>query len=221
MKKIRILIADDHSVVRIGLAALFKTVPDFEVVGTAKDGEEAAAKTLAEKPDVVIMDLLMPGLNGIDATKEIVARTRASRSPSPGGTDQQPRPRVLILTTFATSDGIMHAFDAGASGAVLKTSSDEELIASIRRIASGDDHYLSDEVRQLICEDPPVEELTKRQREILEDVTRGLTNSDIANHFGIREASVKEHLVGIFGKIGASNRAEAVAIALRKHLLKI
>ena len=207
MKRIRILIADDHAVVRIGLSALFGTEKDLEVVGVAANGDEAVAKALALKPDVVVMDLMMPGKSGIEATNEIVKA--------------DPSIRILLLTTYATSDGIMRTLDAGASGAILKTAPDDEIVSSIRKVYQGERRHLSAEVRQLLADDPPIRELTDRQLGILGSITRGLTNSDIARQFGIREVSVKEHLARIFNKIGAANRAEAVAIVLRKHLLKI
>lgn len=206
MTKIDILIVDDHAVVRIGLAALFRTESGLNVVGQAKNGEEAIKMADALRPNVVIMDLMMPGLSGVEATQAILKA--------------HPETKVIVLTTFGTSDGIAHAIEAGASGAFMKTADDADLIAGVRAVAAGQ-KVISDEIRQLLAEDPPVPELTVRQLEILDYVTRGFTNQDIARNLGIRESSIKEHLMGIFEKIGASNRAEAVAIALRKHLLKI
>lgn len=206
MTKIDILIVDDHAVVRIGLAALFRTESELNVVGQAKNGEEAIKMVDALHPNVVIMDLMMPGLSGVEATQAILKA--------------HPETKVIVLTTFGTSDGIAHAIEAGASGAFMKTADDADLIAGVRAVAAGQ-KVISDEIRQLLAEDPPVPELTVRQLEILDYVTRGFTNQDIARNLGIRESSIKEHLMGIFEKIGASNRAEAVAIALRKHLLKI
>lgn len=206
MTKIDILIVDDHAVVRIGLAALFRTESGLNVVGQANNGEEAIKMADALHPNVVIMDLMMPGLSGVEATQAILKA--------------HPETKVIVLTTFGTSDGIAHAIEAGASGAFMKTADDADLIAGVRAVAAGQ-KVISDEIRQLLAEDPPVPELTVRQLEILDYVTRGFTNQDIARNLGIRESSIKEHLMGIFEKIGASNRAEAVAIALRKHLLKI
>lgn len=205
-KDIRILIADDHAIVRIGLAALFKTERGFCVIGQAANGTEAIRLAGDLNPDVVIMDLMMPDLSGVEATQAIL-RAR-------------PETRVVVLTTFGTSDGIARALEAGACGAFLKTANDADLIAGVRAVAAGG-AAVSAEVRQLLAEDPAVPELTSRQCEILDYVTRGFTNPDIAHTLGIRESSVKEHLMDIFGKIGAANRAEAVAIALRKQLLKI
>ena len=204
--KIKILIADDHAIVRIGLSALLKTESDLSVVGVAKDGEEAVADALRLNPDVIVMDLMMPKKSGVEATAEIHARL--------------PDTKIIILTTFAASDGIKHALDAGATGAVMKTAEDAELVSIIRAVAAGDT-VISDEIQQLLTEDPPAEDLTPRQLEILESVTRGFTNADIAKQFGIREQSVKEHISTILAKIGAANRSEAVAITMRKHLLKI
>jgi DNA-binding NarL/FixJ family response regulator len=203
--KIKILIADDHAIVRIGLSALLKTESDLSVVGVAKDGEEAVAEALRLNPDVSVMDLMMPKKNGVEATAEIHERL--------------PGTKIIILTTFAASDGIKHALDAGATGAVMKTAEDAELVSIIRTVAAGGT-VISDEIQQLLTEDPPAEELTPRQLEILESVTRGFTNADIAKQLGLREQSVKEHISAILVKIGAANRSEAVAIAMRKHLLK-
>ena len=204
--KIKVLIADDHAIVRIGLSALLKTEPDLSVVGVAKDGEEAVAEALRLKPDVLVMDLMMPKKNGVEATAAIHERL--------------PDTKIVILTTFAASDGIKHALDAGATGAVMKTAEDAELVSIIRAVAAGGT-VISSEIRQLLTEDPPTEELTPRQLEILESVTRGFTNADIAKQLGLREQSVKEHISAILVKIGAANRSEAVAITMRKHLLKI
>ena len=206
MNKIHVLIADDHAVVRIGLSALLETEPDISVVGVAKDGEEAVAEALRLKPDVMIMDLMMPKKTGVEATSEILAAL--------------PGTKIIVLTTFAASDAIAHALDAGASGAVMKTAEDAELVSIIRTVASGG-RVVSEEIQKLLAEDPPAEKLTARQLDILESVTRGLTNADIAKQLGLQEQSVKEHISAIFAKIGASNRSEAVSIALRKHLLKL
>ena len=205
-QKIKVLIADDHAIVRIGLSALLKTEPDLSIVGTAKDGEETISEAFRLKPDVIIMDLMMPKKSGVEATAAIHARLPATK--------------IVILTTFAASDGIKHALNAGATGAVMKTAEDAELVSIIRAVAAGG-MVISDEIRQLLTQDPPAEELTPHQLEILESVTHGFTNADIAKQFGIREQSVKEHLTSIFAKIGAANRSEAVAITLRKHLLKL
>jgi DNA-binding NarL/FixJ family response regulator len=206
MKKIRIIIADDHAVMRMGLIALFDTVGEFEVVAEAADGEEAVELATRYRPDVVIMDLVMPILDGVSATEKI--------------TKSCPDVRVLLLTTYGSSDGIAHALDAGASGAVLKSASNDELIAAIKAVAAGQ-KSISGDVQRLLQDDPPIKPLTPRQAEILSYVTRGLTNQDIAKVLGIRVDSVAQNLSAIFAKLNAANRAEAITIALRKHLLKL
>ena len=204
--RIRILIADDHAIVRMGLASLLGTQEGFEIVGDAEDGEMAVKKALKLKPDVVIMDLMMPKKDGAEATAEIHAAL--------------PETKILILTTFGTSDGIANALNSGASGALMKNSPNDQLVKALRTVAAGG-RAISDEVERLMEEDPPAKALTPRQMEILEGMTRGLTNQDIAHELGIREDRVKGHVNTIFAKLGAANRTEAVAIALRKHLLRL
>ena len=203
--KIRILIADDHKMVRDGLAALLGTKRDLEVIGAVGNGQEAVEKALALKPNVVIMDLMMPIMDGVEATREI--RKAA------------PTVQILVLTTFGTSDGIAHAIEAGALGAMMKSADHEELAEAIRKVAGGE-QAISEEVALQMKIDPPVPNLTPRQMEILDSMVRGLNNLDIAKQLGIRRDGVKEHVNAILTKIGASNRTEAVAIARRKHLLK-
>lgn len=206
MKKIKILIADDHAVVRIGLASLFSAKPDLEVVGQAKNGEIAVRDAKRLSPDVVVMDLMMPGMDGIETT-------RAIRSSVPNA-------KILVLTSCTASDSIARALEAGAQGAIMKSAENSELIAAIRKIASGA-KYISPEIKTLMENDPPVTGLTGRQTEILQSLTRGLTNKDIAKQLDLSIRSVEDHVDRILERIGAANRAEAVAIALRKHLLKI
>ena len=204
-RKIKVLIADDHMIVRAGLAALLGTEKDIDVIGQAKNGVEAVRETQRLAPDVVIMDLMMPKKNGVEATVEILARV--------------PGVKIIILTTFGTSDGIAHALDAGAKGAILKNADNSMLAKAIRKVAAGGE-YISPEIRQQIATDPPIPELTPRQLDILSSMVRGFTNRDIARQLGIRQDGVDEHVNAILKKIGAANRTEAVAIALRKHLLK-
>ena len=204
--KITVLIADDHKMVRLGLAAIFETEPDIQVVGLAANGEEAVAQAADLHPNVVIMDLMMPVMDGVAATAEIHRRL--------------PDVNVLILTTFDTSDGIAYALESGASGALAKNADNDELTAAIRKIARGE-RAVSPEIQRQLEIDPPIPVLTARQKEILNYMIRGLTNTDIARQLGIRPDGVKEHINAILLKTGAANRTEAVAIALRKHLLKI
>lgn len=200
----RILIADDHAIVRMGLASLLGTQDGFEIVGDAEDGEMAVKKALKLKPDVIIMDLMMPKKDGATATAEIHAAL--------------PETKILILTTFGTSDGIANALNSGACGALMKNSPNSQLVEAIRTVARGE-RAISDEVERLLEEDPPAKALTPRQLEILGGLVRGLTNREIALSLGIREDRVKGHVNAIFSRLNAANRTEAVAIALRKHLL--
>ena len=205
-RNLKILIADDHSVVRAGIRALLETESDFEVVGEAVNGLIAVKEAARLKPDVVIMDLMMPEMDGVEATRQICS--------------QVPSAHVLLLTTFSTSDVIMEALEAGAIGALMKSVEDSSLISAIRKVANGES-CIAQSVRELLKSDPPVPKLTTRQLEILESITQGLTNGDIAEKLSIRADSVNFHVMAILNKLGAANRAEAVAIAMRKHLLKI
>ena len=205
-RKTKVLVADDHLVVRMGLATLINAEPDMEVVGEAADGIEAVDKALELQPDVVIMDLMMPGMDGIEATKELLAKA--------------PESKILILTTFGTSNGINNALEAGAMGAVMKNCDFSELADAIRAVASGK-RYVAADVERILVADPPVAALSPRQMEILQSIVRGLSNPDIAKQLGISVDMVKEHVESLFQKIGAANRTEAVAIAFRKHLLKM
>ena len=204
--EIKVLIADDHAVVRMGLSALLGAEDDIEVVGEAKNGEETVREALRLMPDVVVMDLVMPKKDGVAATAELRERL--------------PSARVLILTSYSTSDGIAHAIEAGAAGALMKSAENESLISAIRAVHAGK-RVIPAGVKRLMAEDPPVPELSPRQLEILASITKGLSNDDIAKQLGIGRASIKTHVLALFQKLGAANRAEAVAIALRKHLLKI
>ena len=205
-KPLRILIADDHAVVRRGLRSLIQTEKDLLVIGEASNGIEAVESTLRLKPDVVIMDLIMPEKSGAEALAEIMA--------------QIPETRIIILTTFGTVDDMARAIESGAAGALLKTSDENELIAAIRTVAANG-YAISSEVQQLMAENPPAPQLTSRQLEVLNSMSQGFSNADIAGQLGIKEFSVREHVAGIMAKLEASNRAEAVAIALRKRLLEL
>ena len=205
MKNIRVLIADDHAIVRHGLCALLGTERGIEVVGEAKDGNEAVARTKQLAPDVVIMDIVMPRKDGVEATEEIRAAA--------------PSAKIVVLTSFGTSDKISRAIEAGATGALMKTAEDRELLSTIRTVASGG-RVISPAVRKLISTDPPAPELTPRQLEILQAMARGLTNKDIAKMFSIRTDGVNEHVLAILAKLGAANRTEAVATAIRKQLIR-
>ena len=203
---IRILIADDHTVVRTGLKTILGLQRGFKVVGEAIDGEDAVSAVRRLHPDVVIMDLMMPVVDGATATERIVR--------------ENPDTKVVILTTYTSSDDISRALSAGALGALAKTANNAELVTAIRSAVRGEE-YIAPEIAQTLAEDPPTRELTAKQLDILQAVTRGLTNEDIANLLGISPNSVKKQLKSIFAKLGVASRTEAAAIALRKNLLKI
>jgi len=206
MKTIRVFLADDHGLLRLGLATLIEFNDDLEIVGDAENGEQTVERVCQLKPDVVIMDLMMPILDGVGATKLIKERL--------------PKTKVLILTSYGTSADVSRAVRAGASGALVKDTPNDELIDSIRRIAAGESVF-SSEIERLIADEPAPLEFTQRQLEVLNAVTRGFSNAEIGKMLGISADAVRQHIMKICEALGAANRTEAVAIALRKHLLKI
>jgi len=206
MKKVKILVADDHTIVCTGLTALLKTVSDFSVVGSAKDGAEAIALAVERQPDVVVMDILMPVMDGVEATQRI--------------REKAPHVQVLVLTSVGTAESIARALEAGAIGAVMKDAPNESLIEAIRSVARGE-RAVAEDIQNMMDSEPPLPELTPRQQDVLLSMARGLSNKDISKQLSICEDRVKQHRDAIFSKLGAANRTEAVAIALRKHLLKI
>ena len=204
--KLKILIVDDHAIVRDGLAAILKFQKDMTVVGEADDGQSAIQKAQELRPDVILMDLMMPNINGADATAAIK--------------QVLPKTQILLLTSYGTSAELSRAFRNGATGAITKSLPKEELLAAIRNVAAGQ-RVASTEIEQTLKEDATTPSLTPRQLEILQSLTRGLTNDDIAREFGLSKAGVKFHLLTIFRKLNVSNRTEAVGLASRKHLFKV
>ena len=205
MKQTRILLADDHVLLRRGLATLLCSQRGFSVVGEASNGQEAVVLTDKLNPDLVIMDLSMPVMDGVEATRRILK--------------VNPKTRILLLTTFGTSLDVARAVQAGAVGALVKDTGEDELIAAIRKIVAGDTVF-SPEIKPLL-QMPPPPELSDRQAEVLENLVRGLASDAIAANLGITTNAVNKHIEALRKKLGAANRTEAVAIALRKHLLKI
>lgn len=207
MKSITVMLVDDHAIFRMGLASLLGTARGIKVVGDAGDGETAVTKALELRPDLILMDLLMPGgMDGAETTRKLL--------------ELWPEAKVVILTTYETADGIGHALDAGAKGAIVKKAEFDELTKAIKAVAEGET-YVSDEIREVLKSSATCPPLSPRQADVLSLVSLGLSNDDIAYKLGISAPVVRDYLKAVMAKIGAANRAEAVAIAMRKHLLKI
>jgi DNA-binding NarL/FixJ family response regulator len=217
---IRIVVADDHQVVRTGFATLLDTQPDFEVVGTAVNGSEAVRICRELRPDVVLMDVRMPGTDGIEATRELAG-------PSQGG------PRILILTTFDLDDYVYDALCAGASGFLLKDVTAERLFEAVRVIAAGEALLAPAVTRRLISEfsrirprqaTPPtamaaLRELTPRETEVLRLIAEGLSNPEIAARLVVTEETVKTHVSRVLAKLGLRDRTQAVVTAYESGLV--
>ncbi len=204
---IRLLIADDHSVVRTGLRHLVATFDDVELVGAAADGEEAVALCAEHDPDVVLMDLEMPVLDGIEATRRIV--------------EAQPRVAVVVLTSFSDREQILRALDAGAVGYLLKDAEPAELERAVRAAARGEaplDPRAGRALLQDRASGSPLDGLSEREREVLAMVARGLPNKLIARELGISEKTVKAHLTSVYRTIGVTDRTQAALWAERHGL---
>ncbi|NDJ53016.1 MAG: response regulator transcription factor [Chloroflexi bacterium] len=206
---LKILIADDHPVVRSGLHALLATAPDFEVVAEAKNGEEAVALAAAHFPDVVLMDLQMPVLDGLAALEQILST--------------QPAARIIVLTTYDSDADVIPAIKAGAAGYLLKDTPPEALFRAIRSSVE-DELTLDTRVAETIARrmaDSSRKSLSKREIEILELASQGATNRSIADKLHITEATVKSHFVHIFNKLDVSDRTAAVTVALKQKIIRL
>ena len=204
MKKIRLLIADDHALMRVGLKTMLKVQKDMSVVGEASNGEEAVSRAEELRPDIIVMDLVMTGLSGVEAARRI--------------RDAVPETRVVILTSYGTSDELRTAFADGIAGIQLKGSDPENLLSAIRAVAAGE-RAIAPEVEALLDERPEAPVFSPRQRTILDALVRGLSNDEIAALLSLSRARIKQHLNELYTILGAANRTEAVAIALRKQIL--
>lgn len=211
---IRILIADDHTLVRKGIRMLLSTEPGMEVVAEASDGFEAASKARLHKPDVILMDLVMPRMGGLEAIEEIVG--------------ENPAARILVLTSFSEDAQIFPAIKAGALGYLLKDSSPDELIQAIRRVYQGEPSLHPAVAIKLMRElrRPPnlplaVEPLTEREVEVLKWVARGMSNQEIAESLVVSERTVANHIGNILAKLHLANRTQAALWALREGVTKL
>jgi DNA-binding NarL/FixJ family response regulator len=221
----RILIVDDQAMVRAGFAALLDAQPQFEVVGQAENGVVGLRLALELAPDVVLMDVRMPELDGIEATRRLLASTPTSADEDATDT----RPRVIMLTTFDVDDYVFDAIRAGASGFLLKDAPPADLIAAVEVVARGDALLAPSVTRRMIehfVRDPtarggrtPLPHLTERETEVLVQVARGLSNAEIAAELVIAEQTVKTHVSRVLGKLGARDRAQAVVAAYEGGLV--
>ena len=201
-----VLIVDDHFVVRSGLAASLEVEDDIEIIGEAKRGDEALAVYRRRRPDVVLMDLQLPGLSGVQATAALCAH--------------DPQARILIYSTFAHDDEVQSALDAGALGYVQKSASRDELLAAVRQVAAGG-KYLPADLAQRLKNLRLCAAITSREREVLELIANGHANKQIASQFEISEDTVKRHVSHILEKLGVNDRAQATAEAIRRGIIKV
>ncbi len=206
---IRVVVADDHPIVRQGVVALLQDEPDIEVIADVADGRAALSVVLAEAPDVVLMDLRMPTMDGVEATRAVRER--------------RPDVAVLVVTTYDTDEAIVRAVEAGAAGYMLKDSPTEDLVDAVRRAAAGET-VLAPPITKRLNErtrNVSPDALTSREIDVLREVANGNTNAEIAERLYISEATVKTHLIHIYDKLGVSDRAAAVARAYEKGFLSI
>lgn len=211
---IRVLVVDDHVVVRRGIRALLATVDEVKVVGEARDGQEALERIEALRPDVILLDLLMPRMDGIEVTRRAIAR--------------DPEARILVLTSFAADDKVFPAIKAGALGYLLKDTGPEELVRAIHQVNRGESSLSSAIARKVLQElsRPPTqpltaEPLTEREVEVLQVLATGKSNQEIAAELVISEATVRTHVSNILGKLHLASRTQAALYALREGLASL
>jgi DNA-binding NarL/FixJ family response regulator len=210
---IRILLADDQALVRGGFRMIIDAEPDLEVVAEAADGGEAIERALETRPDLVLMDIRMPVLDGIEATRQLLAALPATR--------------VLILTTFDLDEYVVEAFRAGASGFLLKTAPPQHLVAAVRTVQEGDALLAPASTRRLIeqaarppAELPALEHLTAREHHVLRLLARGLTNAEIAAELVVEPSTVKSHVASVLAKLDLRDRVHAVVFAYERGLVR-
>jgi NarL family two-component system response regulator LiaR len=210
---IKVLLVDDHAIVRKGIIALLETEADIQIVGEASNGLEAVGLAESLKPDVILMDLVMPGVNGVDAIRKIKA--------------QEPAARILVLTSFGTDDKVFPALKAGALGYLLKDSNPQELIEAIRQVQQGESWLHPAVARKVLNElmhttEPSAsEQLTERETDVLKLLAHGLSNRDIAERLVISEATVRTHVSSLLAKLHLASRTQAALYALREGLASL
>jgi DNA-binding NarL/FixJ family response regulator len=213
---IRVVVADDQGMVRSGFSVLLNAQPDIEVIGEAVDGQEAIARAAELRPDVILMDVRMPVLDGLQATRQITAMTDP--------------PKILVLTTFDLDDYVYEALRSGASGFLLKDASATELANAVRLVAAGDALLAPGVTRRLIAEfarmgaprsptRKQIDGLTERESEVLALVARGMSNAEIADHLVVAEQTIKTHVGRILMKLGLRDRTQAVVLAYESGLV--
>ena len=205
-EKIRILIADDHYIVRMGLVALVSTEPDMEVVAEAADGNQALEQFTKHHPDLVLLDLRMPGKGGIQTMLEIRKLFPAAR--------------ILVLSAFDGDEDIFRALHAGAQGYVLKNSTGDKLVPALRAVAAGQ-NWIPKDVASQLASRKMWEELTPREVQVLNELAKGLANKEIADILNISEHTVKDHLKNILGKLHVADRTEAVTTAIQRGIIQL
>jgi DNA-binding NarL/FixJ family response regulator len=216
MTSIRVLLADDQAMVRAGFRMILESEPDIEVVGEAANGEQAAAAARRLRPDVVLMDIQMPGEDGLHATRRIMQ-------------GEDPRSRVVILTTFERDEYVFDALQSGASGFLLKNAPPEELVHAVRVVAAGDALLAPSVTRRIIAQfasrrlKPELGEqlllLTEREREVLVMLARGTSNAELAAALFVTEGTIKTHVSSLLGKLGLRDRVQAVVLAYESGLV--
>jgi len=209
MDKIKLILVDDHPVVREGLAGMLAGQPDFDVVATATDGAEALQLDSEHKPDVILMDLRMPGMDGVTAIGEIKGK--------------RPSANILVLTTYDSDADILRAIEAGATGYLLKDTPREELYRAIRAAANGESVLAPAVAARLMTRmrAPAEENLSAREIEVLQLVARGASNREVGKRLHISTATVKTHLIHIFSKLGVDDRTAAVTAALERQIITL
>ncbi|MFF0214160.1 response regulator [Streptomyces vinaceus] len=225
---LRVLVVDDQFLIRSGLTALLGAAPGIEVVAEAADGEEAVRLAAETRPDVVLMDIRMPGTDGITATERILAEAEAEADADGAGAGGQARPKVLVLTTFDSDEYVFRALRVGASGFLLKDTPPDRLLAAIATVHAGEMLFSPRALQGIIsayagpvarAPHPGLAALTPREREVLGLVGAGLSNADIAGRLVLSAATVKTHVHRCMSKLGVSSRAQAVVLAHESGLV--